>query len=70
MVIWEGFINPHLEADSAGDVLSSSPRPVAVDVKEGAENVTVDDVLTSSPRDVVGLRSHVDVKGRAVPRHL
>ena len=42
MVIWEGFINPHLEADSAGDVLSSSPRPVAVDVKEGAENVAAD----------------------------
>ena len=40
MVIWEDFINPHLEADSAGDALSSSPRPV--DVKEGAENVAAD----------------------------
>ena len=42
MVIWEDFINPHLEAESAGDVLSSSPRPVEVDVKAGVENVAAD----------------------------
>ena len=42
MVIWEGFINPHLEADSAGDILSSSLRPVEVGVKAGVENVAAD----------------------------
>ena len=42
MVIWEDLINPHLEADSAGDILSSSLRSVEVGVKAGVENVAAD----------------------------